>query len=66
MLRTATLKKLQHPGKVSDLKIRPGYIRAARTAITIDPRDRQTGGLSALYIVHVAIADVQDFMRLNT
>jgi len=61
-----TLKKLQHLGEISDFKIRLGYIGAARTTITIDPRDRQTGGLRALYVVHVAIADVQDFTRLNT
>ena len=59
------LPKRQQPRKVRNFKIRLWHIGVARPTIAVDPRDSQTCRLCALDVVHVAVANVQNVMRLK-
>ena len=59
-------KKHRRLGKISDFNIGLWHIGASRPTIAVDPRDLQTCRFRTLHVVHIAVADVQHFMRLKT
>jgi hypothetical protein len=59
------LEKSEQPVEIRYLKIRRWHIGVAWPTIAVDPHDPQTGRLRALDVIHVAVADVQNFMRLK-
>src|SRR5437899_4150241 len=59
------LEKGRQLGEIRNFEVRLWHIAAARPTIAVDPRDPQTCCLRALDVVHLTVADVQNFVRLN-
>jgi hypothetical protein len=60
-----SLEKRQQLGQVTNFEVGRWHIAAAWPSIAIDPRHAQTRGLRPLDVIHVAVADVEDLVRLD-